>query len=179
MKKLILLFTLIALSVSAHTPTELIQEKTDRLESHAGRSLTDNEIYLIDYLHAGEYRVSRGVIKEIEFRGYVEMSNELAGTPVPQPALNLIYPLDEEGNPTVTNLPLNEFSMGAYDLGTNTIITLGASEKLDRRVRRGRITADDGATWLGFLGAYGFGKDDLMTMEQKIDRIKELIPEGE
>ena len=135
-----------------------------------GRELTDNEVKYFDFL----VPVARQRQNDRILVGYafVECPVEFLDTPIPQPALDMVYGVsaDEEGNEThrVTEKVLKDFTLQtAMSLDcTKAIVLLGAREFEVGRMEA--VNADDLASWEAYLTPYGFDSSKWLSREQAL-----------
>ena len=140
------------------------QETADWLR----RPLTENETTVFKFLIPRERAHQRDRI--LVAHGSLECDVAFLDAPIPQEALDAFFgvSVDEEGNetPNVTGLTLKGFSL-RVDLsldGTKAIVLLGAMER--PTTRKHYVNADDLMDWVGYVGAFGFTIDDILTKEE-------------
>ena len=134
-----------------------------------GRPLTANETRFHRVL-VPFYRAAQDE-KILSAKAWVEVPIERLQEPIPQVALNQFFGTTENEDgvtmPNVTDMVLANFTFSVEPSldGTKAIIRAGAKHGVT--YRKDRVTADDLADWMGYLNAFGFTDDDLLTMEER------------
>jgi hypothetical protein len=160
MRKLIAAVALIG-SVAMGEYTE------EQLVSHVQRPLTPAEIVLMPYLDPVYAKINGERVPVLVFEAFMEVPKYL----------NIDIPAryTEQIHGYSVPLHLNEFALTYDDMGDTFIFSLAANYGLNpSRVRYDYMTAEDGMDWVVFIEAMGYSRTNLLTKQQRQQRIQGL-----